>query len=89
MNKGIMDRCHQMTCALDLSSVRDIAVDAIAELGFRYFAYVSNTLPATSGGSRVVLLDNYPDDFRDMRYKRFFDCPDDPVRDHIRQGLRR
>lgn len=56
-------------------------------LSLDYFAYASNMVPSVDGTTKLTLVDNYPTDFRDLRYARFAQSTNDPVKRHVQRRL--
>lgn len=83
----VLDICQAIREAPSRVELSALLEQASRVLSLDYFAYASNMVPSVDGTTQLTLIDNYPTDFRDLRYARFAQSTTDPVKRHVQRRL--
>lgn len=83
----VLDLCQAIREASSQEQLAALIQEASHLLSLDYFAYASNMVPAVDGALELTLIDNYPRDFRELRYARFEQSTSDPVKRHVQRRL--
>lgn len=83
----VLDMCQAIREAQSHEQLASLLQRAARLLSLDYFAYASNMPPTSNGSAEFTLIDNYPRDFRDLRYARFEQSTSDPVKRHVQRRL--